>query len=348
MRLSARRLNRTLLARQGLLERRAGDPLAMVEHLVGLQAQENLPPYLSLAARLEPFDPYAVSSALESRALVRMVVMRGTIHLLTADDALVLRQWTQPVSDRERRASRNTRPALHVDRDELAAAVTDVLAEGPLPMKALGESLAERFAGVPAHALAHLARTDAPLAQVPPRGTWGGSGGVVYQLVDRWVGAALRDPDPEAILRRYLAAYGPASAADAVTWSGRTGLAGVLSAMDDLEVHEDVQGRRLYDVPGAPLVEEDAEAPVRLLGLYDNVWLSHASRDRVTAPDRRTRWMGQNGGLANTVVVDGWLEGLWRVQDGRPVVVDTFRRLTRTEQSDLDDEVQRVADLLVR
>ena len=348
MRLTRQRLNRTLLHRQRLLERTRAEPHEMVDHLVGLQAQENLPPYLSLAARLDDFDPYAVTRGLEERSLVRMTVMRGTIHLLTVDDALSLRQWTQPVQDRERKVSQNTRPAIHLDTDEVNAAVSEVLRDGPLPMKALGEALGERFPGVPPNALAHLARTNQPLAQLPPRGAWKQSGGVVYQYVDRWLEQPLTDPDPEEIVRRYLRAFGPADchrrrglvradpAGPAAQGDGRPGAA---------------RGRERQGAvrrPGRRVRDEDAPAPVRLLGAYDNVWLSHAARDRVTDADKRGNWMGVNGGVAMTVFVDGWMEGLWRMEDGRPTIVTMLRKLTKAEQSDLDDELDRVTDLFSR
>ena len=346
MRLTRRRLNRTLLERQHLLDRAELGVSEMVDHLVGLQAQENLPPYLSLAARLRSFDPEDVSRALEDRSLVRLLTMRGTIHLLTADDALTLRQWTRPAQDRERKASQNTKPALHLDTEKFNEAVSRVLADGQLPVKALGERLAATFPDVPANALAHLARVDQPLAQLPPRGAWKRSGGVVYQYVDRWVGRPLLTPDPPTIVRRYLRAFGPASAADVTAWSGVTGMAGVLKAMDDLAVHEHEDGRRLYDVADGTLADEEAPAPVRLLGTYDNVWLSHAARDRVTDPEKRKRWMGVNGGVASALFVDGMLEGLWRPVDGRVDVVELFRSLTPSERAELDEEIARVEDLL--
>jgi hypothetical protein len=345
--LSARDLNRTLLARQHLLQRTNREVPDLVEHLVGLQAQENLPPYLSLAARLEDVDPYVVTRSLEDRSLVRLLTLRGTIHLLTADDALMLRQWTQPRQDQERKASQNTKPALHLDTDEFNAAVSDVLDDGPLPVKALGEALAARFPGVPPNALAHLARVNQPLAQLPPRGAWQQSGGVVYQYVDRWVGRALTEPDPQQLVRRYLTAFGPGTAADVTAWSGVTGLAPLLKGME-LAEHTDENGKVLYDVPGGEITPGEAEAPVRLLGTYDNVWLSHAKRDRVTDPGKRKHWMGLNGGMASTVFVDGMLEGLWRIEDGRPTVVDLFRTLTKAEQQQLDEELDRVTGLLER
>jgi hypothetical protein len=346
VRLTRRRLNRTLLDRQHLLARTDLAVPEMVTHLVGLQAQENLPPYLGLAARLTEFDPGDVSRGLEDRSLVRLLTMRGTIHLLTAEDALTLRQWTQPCQDRERRSSQNTKAALHLDTDTFNTAVRRALADEPLPVKALGEALSATFPDVPANALSHLARVNQPLAQLPPRGAWKRSGGVVYQYVDRWVGRPLSKPDPPTLLRRYLRAFGPASAADVTAWSGLTGMAGLLRTMDDLEVHEDPAGRRLFDVAGGSLAEEEVPAPVRLLGTYDNVWLSHAGRDRVTEPEKRKRWMGANGGMASVLFVDGMLEGLWRPVDGRVEILDLFRRLTRQEQAELDEETARVEALL--
>ena len=319
----------------------------MVAHLVGLQAQENLPPYLSLAARLDFFDPYDVTRGLEDRSLVRLLTMRGTIHLLLPDDALTLRAFTRPAHERERKVSQNTRPGIHLRPAEVRAAAEAALADGPLPTKALGEAMAVHVGGVPPNALAHLARVDVPLVQLPPRGCWQQSGGVVYDRVDRWLGRPLATPDPEAIVRRYLTAFGPATAADVTAWSGVTRLGPVVSGMDDLFRHDGPDGRPLYDVPDGEIVGGDVPAPPRLLGTYDNVWLSHARRDRVTAPERRTGWMGSNGGVASTVFVDGMLEGLWRLEDGR-IRTEMFRTLTRRERSGLDDEITRVEELLGR
>jgi hypothetical protein len=339
VRLTRQRLNRTLLRRQHLLERVDDSPEEMARHLVGLQAQETLPPYLSLQARLTSFDPYAVTRALEEPTLVRLLTMRGTIHLLTPEDALTLRPWTQPVLDK---VLRNHAPA---DPDRVRRAVADALADGPVGQKELSAAVGAALPDLPSGDRAVIARGLVPLVQLPPRGTWKGSGGLVYESVERWLGRPLVEPDVEAVVRRYLAAFGPASAADVTAWSGVTRLGPVLSAMD-LERHEDEAGKVLYDVPGGLIEDEDSPAPVRLLGTYDNVWLSHAARDRVTDPTKRARWMGANGGVAMTLFVDGWLEGLWRVTDERVVVVELLRDLTKRERAALDDEIARVESLL--
>src|SRR5262245_43391179 len=95
--LSTRALNSPTLVRQQLPLRVDRPPLDTVSHPVGPQSQEPQDPYLALWSRLDGFDPEALSQLLTDRAVVRIVVMRGTIHLVTAADALVLRPLTQPV-----------------------------------------------------------------------------------------------------------------------------------------------------------------------------------------------------------------------------------------------------------
>ncbi len=350
MRFTRQRLNRTLLLRQHLLERSDASPVEMIGHLVGLQAQEPLPPYLSLAARLRDLDPSAVSAAIEDRSLVRVLSLRDTVHLHVPADAVTLPVWAAPVRERELRSSQSIGAAREVDRTAFSAAVHAALADGPLPQRELGAVLAQRFPAHTAAQLGQVARVTEVLVQLPPRGCWkpAGSTAVAYDLAERWTGLALSAPDVPEVVRRYLRAFGPATAADVTAWSGITRLGSVVKAMADLELHEGPGGTILYDVAGAPVAEEDRPAPVRLLGTYDNVWLSHAARDRVTAPEHRNAWRGLNGAQAMSVYVDGWLTGLWQVRDGRIVVAPLMRDLTRAERSELDEEVARVEALLAR
>jgi DNA glycosylase AlkZ-like len=344
--LSTRALNRTLLLRQHLLERTPMPALAMVEHLLGLQAQENPSPYLSLAARIEGFDPADLSGALERADAVRLLTMRGTIHVLTPDDALALRPWVQPALDRQSSGNQLNRPARDVPVEDLVAACRRLLDDAPLPVAELGERLAVEFPGVPAAALAHTARERAPLVQVPPRGLWKRSGGVVYQTVENHLGRDVTTLDVPTLVRRYLRAFGPATAADMTTWSRVTRLGPVFAGMrDELVPVACEDGRTRYDVPGAPYAADDVPAPVRLLGGYDNVWLSHAERTHIMDDDARARWAGSNGGVGNTVFVDGFMAGLWWDRRGR-VDLRMFRDLTRAERADLDVEVARTEAFL--
>jgi len=346
--LGLRDLNRTLLLRQHLLERASMPALPVVEHLLGLQAQEGLSPYLSLAARVEGFDPGELSDALEHGAAVRLMAMRGTIHVLTPDDARTLRHWLQDTLDRQGAGTASSRPAQHLPPTELLAAVREALRDGPLPVQQLGERLALRFPGVPAQALAHVARERVPLVQVPPRGLWRGSGAVVYRLLEDHPGRATPAVDVPELVRRYLRAFGPATAADLTTWSRVTRLGPVVASMrEELVEVRCEDGRTRYDVPGAPYADGDRHAPVRLLGLYDNLWLSHADRERVAPPEARSRWTGPNGAMACTVFVDGFMAGLWRQRQGR-VEVDVPGRLTRRQRAELDDEVARIGSMLAR
>lgn len=345
--LSDRVLNRTLLDRQHLLARSDTTPLAMTEHLLGLQAQDVLPPYLSLAARLHDFDPHDLSSALEDRSAVRLLLMRGTIHLVTAADAWALRPWVQPSLTRMARTADFGRGFPEDAYHQLASATREALADGPLSGRLLGERLTARFPELTPSRATALAKTLTPLVQLPPRGTWGASGGQTYLPLEEWVGGPASDPDPAEVVRRYLRAFGPATPADVTTWSGVTGMRSVFTAMgDELRRDRDERGRVLFDLAELSSAPADLPAPVRLLGVYDNLWLSHAERTRVTTAERRTAWQGANGGADATVFVDGMLEGLWRRTPSGAVDLRLLRSLTRAEQSDLAVEVGRVEQLL--
>lgn len=320
----------------------------MVEHLVGLQAQDTLPPYVGLWSRLERFEPGDLSTLLLDRHVSRIVVMRGTIHLVTAGDCLGLRPALQPTLERLMRGAVFVRHCEDLCREDLVTAAAEVLGPEPVDAGELGAALAERFPGHEPRHIANTVRLLLPLVQAPPRGVWSRSGGPAYVHAETWHGAAA-DPLPaEEMVRRYLRAFGPATAADITTWSGMTGVRPVLDRMrEELVHHTDERGRQLVDLPGLTTAEEDRPAPVRLLGKYDNVWLSHADRTRISEPEKRQRWMGRNGGTGNVVLVDGRLEGLWHRRDGA-VEVELFRRLTRAERAELDEEVARLEDFLGR
>jgi hypothetical protein len=311
--LTDRELNRALLARQGLLERAGGDPLAWIERLVGLQAQVPRDPYVALWARLAGFDPRALSDALAQRLVVRAGTLRGTIHLHTAEDCLLISSLTGEVMRGIYRGL--AKPELRgLDVDLLAAAARAMLTEAPRTRRELGRALAPGFPVIDEE-LAGLGATYLlPLVQIPPRGEWGGRGQATWALTEEWLGTALDgSATTDELVLRYLAAFGPATPADARTWSRLPGLREVFERLRPrLDVYRDERGRTLFDVPGGALPEASTPAPVRLLPEYDNVLLAHADRARVVGevPAPPAGSLGWGG-----VLVDGFLRGWWRYRD---------------------------------
>jgi hypothetical protein len=297
---SAQALNRSLLARQGLLTRSAVDPAAMIERLVGMQAQIPGNPYVGLWSRLEGFDPEALSRPVETGAAVRGHLMRTTVHLATARDHDALWPHTAPGHARLFRGTFLRR--LH---GESAEAVVDagraLLAEAPRTKAELSAALAPLFPAAEPDALGYAVALNLPLVQVPPRGTWGGRGPARLALREPAGGATVDD-----VVLRYLAAFGPATVADIRTWSGFTGLRAVVDRLDLVEVDG------MLDVPGAPWPDPETPAPPRFLPEYDNVLLSHADRSRVTGGPVAL----PPGGTRGTVLVDGFVAGTWRYAAG--------------------------------
>jgi hypothetical protein len=317
--LSLRALNRATLARQLLLGRAARPILETVEHLVGLQAQVPSNPYTALWSRLEGFQPEELSALLLERRVVRVSVMRATIHLVSADDCLLLRPLMQPVLDQELARHREFAPALSgVDLDAVVKAGRALLSERPLTGTELRAGLAERFPQHDGAALAYACRCLLALVQVPPRGLWGRSAQVRSATAESWLGRPLAgSPSLDEVVLRYFAAYGPATVADVATWSRLTQLREVVERLRPrLRALRDEQGRELLDLPDAPRPDHDTPAPPRFLPEYDNVLLSHADRSRFVSTEDRARLRRAGGVGSGSVLVDGVVWGLWRVERG--------------------------------
>jgi hypothetical protein len=348
--LSDRALNRATLARQMLLERSTTtDPLTAVDRLVGLQAQNPLDPYLALWSRLADFDPDVVGRAVEDRRLVRVVVMRGTIHLVTADDALALPAVIQPVLDAEIARHPEYAPHLRgVDLAPVLAYARAALAEQPATMTRLRTAIAERFPDVHPAAAAYATRCFIPLTQVPPRGVWGRKGQVTVTPVDAWLGRPLGTATaPDGAVLRYLAAFGPATVADVAAWCRLTGMREVLDRLAPrLRTFTDERGRTLHDVPDGPRPDPDVEAPVRFLPEYDNSILSFADRNRFGSDEER-RFSGGRDPFKGSVLVDGRVRAIWHPAPGsprgHPVVVVTHHPLTAAQAAEVEAEGRRMA-----
>ena len=312
MTLDRRALNRALLARQLLLDRHALPAAAAIEHLVAMQAQEPLSPYVGLWTRLDPFDPADLGALLTDRRAVRGWLMRCTLHLATAGDFLALRPQFAPVGERAL-LSQFRRALDGTDLDALTAQARALVEAEPMGSAAIGRALAPAFPDVDFRVLGYAATYLLPMVQMPPRGVWGHTRRAVVTTAEQWLGAPLAgDRSPEDLLRRYLAAFGPATPADFRAWSGLTGAAEIVErARPALRTYRDERGRELFDVPDGPLPDPATPAPVRYLPEYDNVILAHEDRSRILADGAPPRIVDHP-----TVLYDGFAVGTWRMEDG--------------------------------
>jgi hypothetical protein len=313
--LSQRALNRATLDRQMLLARRALPAAGALSHLVGMQAQAPNAPYVGLWSRLSGFRHGELARLIAERQAVRIHVMRATIHLVTAADALALRPLTAGVLARGFAGQAFARNIEGIDLDALLAAGRDLLAERPRTRAELARDLAGRWPGYDPASLAYAVSYLVPLVQVPPRGLWGETGPAAWALAETWLGQRFDpDPSPDRMVLRYLAAFGPATVADVQAWSGLTRLREVTERLGpQLRSFRDADGAELLDLPGAPRPDPDTPAPPRFLPEYDNLLFGHANRARVIAGNRPVPLPAGNGGRLGTVLLDGWFGGTWQI-----------------------------------
>ncbi|MFF8726148.1 winged helix DNA-binding domain-containing protein [Streptomyces sp. NPDC015171] len=342
--LDVRALNRATLARQLLLRRSARSARDAVGHLLGLHAQRTSDPYHALAARLEGFVPQQLSGLLARREVARLVTLRSTLHAHTADDCLSLRPLVQPARDRELGIFREGLEG--VDLDRLASVARELVEAEPRTMAQLRQALGAEWPAADPRALAVAARCTLPLVQVTPRGLWQESGQVALTTAEHWLGRpAGAAPSPDPLVLRYLAAFGPASVRDMQTWAGLTRLRPAFESLRPwLLTFRGPDGVELFDLPQAPRPDPATPAPPRFLPEYDNLLLSYADRSRVVPPAHRGRARRGNQAYA-TVLVDGFLAGLWR-KDPDALVIEPFGELTKTQRTELAAEGERMLGVL--
>jgi Winged helix DNA-binding domain len=347
--LGRRALNRALLERQLLLRRVDMPVREAVERLVGLQAQAPMPPYHGLWSRLERFDPHELGRMLTDREAVRLTLMRGTVHLVTVPDALLLRPLVQVVIERSHNGVFGRRMA-GTDVAELVRGVRELLEREALTARELGRRLVERGIGDDAEAVGYSTRVHVPLVQVPPRGVWGKSGQARYATIESWTGQELETrPSIDEVVLRYLAGFGPASVMDMQSWSGLTKLGEAFERLRPrLVVFRDEDGRELFDLPEAPRPDPGVPAPVRFLGEYDNVLLGHADRRRIVPEDFPWDAMLAPGRFVNNLLVDGTLRATWWIERegrrGATLGIRPFRELSATEREEVVAEGRRMLD----
>jgi hypothetical protein len=345
--LGRRALNRALLERQLLLRRRKLSAFEAIEHLVGMQAQVPDAPYAGLWTRLENFGAGELVRLIAERRAVRASMMRATIHLVTNRDFLALRPVVQPVLERDvyGSATYGKDRLARLDVGAVLAAAKTLLQERPRTAAQLRRLLGPQWPDRDPAALAYAVRGLLPLVHVPPRGLWGESGPVALTTAEAWLGRSVaRDRAPDKMIMRYLAAFGPATVADARTWSGLSGLREVFERLRPrLVTFRDNSGRELYDVPGAPLPDAETPAPPRFLPAFDNALLSHADRARIISEEHRG--MLVKDPQMRSVLLDGFVYGTWQTvwnREKATLMIEPFGPLTEANRHALAEEGLRL------
>ncbi|MBJ8343600.1 AlkZ family DNA glycosylase [Antrihabitans sp. YC2-6] len=341
--MSQRALNRATLARQHLLRRTTSPAYEFVEHGYGLQAQSPTAPYFALWARLKDFAPQQLSDLLTDRRAVRIVTMRGTVHLLAAQDARSLRTLMQPMLDRFLLNNPQYTPTLSaIDLGELAKVGRELVEDSPLTAAQLRTKFAELWPDRDPAALAYGLRILLPLLQVPPRGLWGKAGQPALTTIEHWLGPSAVVPTLDDMVLRYLGAYGPASVQDIQAWSGLARLGEVFDRLRPrLRVFAAESGAELFDLPDAPRPAEDTPAPVRILAPFDNILLSHADRTRILDREYKSRLFTVNGIIKPAVLVHGRAVGyivLTKAKGEAVVAVELFEKIAKTHVAALERE----------
>lgn len=340
--LDRRSLGRATLERQLLLRRHEMPVLDAIEHLVAMQSQLPSPPYIGLWSRLDGFDLDALTQLMNDRKVVRCCLLRGTLHIVTAEDFLRLRPVLQPALERAQRGFFR-RDTEGMDLAEFAEFTADKLEAAPRTNVELRKLFSDRWPDRNATALMHSVQFLVPTVYVPPGGTWGSAGSVPFTTARSWLGRPLgTETDPGPMILRYLAAFGPATLKDIQAWSGLTRLkARVEELRPQLVTDRDESGAEYFDLPDAPRPDPDTPVPVRYLPEYDNLLVAHADRTRVISDDHRKITNTSNGMVAATILVDGLVRGQWRLERKKGIatlIVEPFESLSRRDRDFLAQE----------
>jgi hypothetical protein len=351
--LTASQLGRATLARQSLLERSHLDPVAAIERIGGIQAQEPASPYLALWTRLVDFDASSLDAAFARRTVVKATLMRTTLHVVSADDFLALRAAITLREPGIRRPDR-VEPLPDADLARLIETGIDFSAE-PRTLGELRDHLAGQLDGKDPEELVWWFRRRATLVHAPSDVAWSFARRPRLVAASSWLdGRSLAAPAEavEHLARRYLAAFGPATAADLAAWSGMT-VASVrpgieaIEAAGELRRFSDERGRTLLDLEGAPLPPADTPAPPRLLPMWESSLLAFADRTRIVSDADRALVIAANGDTLPSFLVDGRVAGLWWAEQdaaGRTrIVLEPFRRLATADRRALEGEGERLA-----
>ena len=334
--LTLRELNRALLERQMLLKRKRLGVQEAVERLCALQAQYSLSPYIALWSRLTGFQREQLTRALEEREVVKSTLFRITLHIASARDYPYFAAVFLPAAQ-EMTARVTPEQITKLSRKVHAAA------KKPLTHEQLEALAAEEMGG------RWRTRTLAPLVHLPPSGTWRFWGTPTLLGMKTWLGVDLPDREEGAkrVVERHLAAFGPATQQDLLRFAGvRVG--DLRPGLEHLELRSfrDERGRKLLDLPRAPLPDGETPAPIRFLPKWDSSILAYAppERTRILPEKFRSTVIRKNGDVLPTVLVDGFVAATWNIDRKRGLEIEPLRRLTKAERAEIDEEGERLVE----
>jgi hypothetical protein len=334
--LTLRELNRALLERQMLLKRKRLGVQEAVERLCALQAQYSLSPYIALWSRLTGFQREQLTRALEEREVVKSTLFRITLHITSARDYPYFAAAFLPAAQ-EMTARVTPEQTAKLSRKVHAAS------RKPLTHEQLEALAAEEMGG------RWRTRILAPLLHLPPSGTWRFWGTPTLLGMKTWLGVDLPDREEGAkrIVERHLAAFGPATQQDLLRFAGvRVG--DVRPGLEQLQLRafRDERGRKLLDLPRAPLPDGETPTPIRFLPKWDSSILAYAppERTRILPEKFRSTVIRKNGDVLPTVLVDGFVAATWNIDRKRGLEIEPLRRLTKAERAEIDDEGERLVE----
>ncbi|MFF1919978.1 winged helix DNA-binding domain-containing protein [Streptomyces sp. NPDC058221] len=351
MTITARELNRATLSRQLLLERAPLTVPEGVRRVVALQAQHPASPYVALWNRLTGFAPADLDAAFAARSVVKATLMRITLHAVHAEDYPAFRAAMQPTLYASRLGSRFAAAGLTpADAEEL---VTELLAFADRPrtsaqMQAWAE---ERLGPEKKDGAWWGLKGYAPLHHAPTDALWTFGHRPSFIAAGTGPAPAGRAVDPQALetlILRYLAGFGPASVGDVAQFAmvQRTAVRAALQLLGDaVEQLRGPDGGVLFDVPGASRPAAGTPAPPRLMAMWDSTLLAYADRSRVIPPDFRPLVIRRNGDVLPTLLVDGYVAGVWRsTADG--IEATAFQPLSPATWDGLAAEARSLTALL--
>jgi hypothetical protein len=346
--LTLRELNRAMLARQLLLERARIGVVAAIERLAALQAQWSPSPYIALWSRVQRFEREKLWSAIERHEVIRARLMRGTLHLVSANDFYAYAVATQ---DLQRGAWNRLQVGQGVDPKKVAA-LAIAFARQPRPkeevlahiQQRIGRSLGGEFTWL----IWRFVSAHADLVTAPPGGHWEyGGTDAPYVAARHWIARGERPKEERAIevlIRRCLGAFGPATLADVAKFAGQVPprVRPTLERIaPKLRLFSDEQGRTLYDLPRAPRPDGEVAAPVRFLPRYDELLIAYQHRDRVIATPHRRAVYAKNAIVEAVVTVDGFAAGTWAVTRAKSEAllrISAFTRLAARDRVAVETE----------